>query len=356
VTWRWACLNERRFLIEGFREVLNNVQETPSKFKQWQYTLEESLYIHEEHEEFSEEDSRREAELDLEKKPFEINPLPDVEDVVPIVAVDASAIPLGETDKGIVAAVRTAMVKMENGEIKPPEVFGPYLLHITPTTIEPIYNALCKALGLGRRKPPPLYRAVNRIMVLLERVAQRYANKQIEDGIILWDGSLTVSRTTPKDVFIESFRQARERGNSIMAIVKRSYLRLLDGTPLIDLLAKEQGPCYCRIPLTDVSIKHKRFLLGEVFVAKFTSTGFPFRVDIKPASGDAVEVLAKLRKSSSFRWGYPEPLVVAHAHSYFTSVEALSLQMLAIKKYGLSTIPCFDLRTHILGPFGGMGV
>ena len=56
----------------------------------------------------SEEDSRREVELDLEKKPFEISPLPDVEDEAPIVAVDASAIPLGETDKGIVAAVRTA--------------------------------------------------------------------------------------------------------------------------------------------------------------------------------------------------------------------------------------------------------
>lgn len=57
-------MDERRFLIEGFCEVLNNVQEIPSKFKQWQFTLEESLYIHEEHEEFSEEDSRREVELD----------------------------------------------------------------------------------------------------------------------------------------------------------------------------------------------------------------------------------------------------------------------------------------------------
>ncbi|RLF08776.1 MAG: hypothetical protein DRJ69_05910, partial [Thermoprotei archaeon] len=146
-------MDERHFLIEGFCKVLNDVQETPSKFKQWQYTLEESLYIHEEHEEFSEEDSRREIELELGKKPFKISPLPDVEDEVPIVAVDASAIPLGETDKGIVAAVRTAVVRMEDGEIKPPEVFGPYLLHITPTTIEPIYNALCRALSLGKREP-----------------------------------------------------------------------------------------------------------------------------------------------------------------------------------------------------------
>ena len=348
-------MDERHFLTKGFPEVLDNAQENPSKFKQWQYTLEKSLYIHEEHEEFLEEDSHVETELDLEKRPFEVTPLPDADDVVPIVATDASAIPLGETDKGIIAAVRTTVVKVENSRMKT-EVFGPYLLHTTPATFDPIYNALCKALGLGKRRPPPLYKAVNRVMVFLERVAQRYANKQIRDGIILWDGSLTISRTTPKGVFTESFRQAKERGNSIVAISKRSRLRLRDGTPLIDLLVDEQDPCYCRIPFMDVAIRHRRFLLGELFVVKFTSTGFPFRVDVKPASGNAVEVLAKLRKSSSFRWGYPEPLVIAHAHSYFTSAEALSLQMLAVKRYGLSTIPSFDLRTYILGPFGGMPI
>ena len=90
-------MDERHFLIEGFRKTLNNIQEVPLEFKWRQYTLEESLYVHEEHEEFSEEpmeDSFRETELNLEKKPFETYPLPDLEDIVPIAAVDASAIPL----------------------------------------------------------------------------------------------------------------------------------------------------------------------------------------------------------------------------------------------------------------------
>jgi len=339
-------VEERSFLERGFLDIVRECEDEASKFLRFQYTLDTAFHLHED---LAEEDVREELDLPLKRRPFEVVPLQSAEEHVPVVAVDASVIPLGETERGIVAAVRVAVVKQGSR----PEVFGPYMFHVTPSNVGELYNALRKQLGLGKGKPPPLHKAPNRIMALLERIAQRYANKLVEDGILLWDGALTWSRTTPKEALVKAFRHALQRNNAIVAIAKRSYLRLADGSPIPDLLSDERRACYCKVPLELIDVKHQRFVLGEVFVVKFTPLGYPFRADVKAPEGGGAEALSKLKRSTSFRWGYPELLIEAHARAYFTSVEAVSLQMLAVKRYGLETVPSFDIRVHVLGPFGG---
>jgi hypothetical protein len=269
----------------------------------------------------------------------------------PISAVDTSSARLGETDKGILSAVKVALVIYELGKEPVYETFGPYVLHLTEENKHSVYNFFrTEIFNLDTSDAPHLIKMTDRVRNFLERIAQQVAASAIKDGITLWDGSLTGGTIdTPKEMLMKAIRIAHENGNGVVAVSKKSCLQTVDGRRLIDLLENETKPCYIDIH-NWIDAQLDRFL-GRVHAVKFSPEGFTFRVDVS-SSANAVLVLNSLTSSCAFYNGYPEPLRQAHIHSYFTPNEILALQAYVADKYGLNIVRTFDVRRHLLAPYG----
>jgi len=270
---------------------------------------------------------------------------------VPVVAVDAASVRLGETDQGIVSAVRVAVVSQG-----PPglaiERFGPYLAHVTEQNKKVFTDFFeSEVFRLPRSYPTPgLVKMTDRLRNYIERLAQRHATSGLEQGIVLWDGAIRETVDTPVHLVRESIGMAHGKGSSVVGISKKTTIRLETGEQVLGLLEREARSCWIDIDgLLTPSLKGH--FLGLVHVVKFTEDGFPFRVDVAPVSGDTCSVLERLKASVGFYNGYPEPLRQAHINAYFTPDEILSLQTLAIDKYRMEVLPSFDIRRHILAPF-----
>jgi len=314
--------------------------------------LDQFIYINDEeidkHEEIEEENT---VEL-VENPSEEITDLDhEFDSSIPIVAVDSSSAKLGETDQGIIAAFRVAVVVQEGGEMRI-ERFGPYVGHFTEANRE-IYNYFReKIFGLRRVHPPPVRKMPDRTRNFLERLAQRYACTLVKNGLILWDGSLIQTIDTPMDLLKESIKLSHGNGNIIIAVSKQSRLKLESGERIVGLLEREPRACYICVH-EQLSDKIRHYLLGKVFVVKFTPDGFSFRVDVsKDTKEECVQALRLLKGASPFYNGYPEALRQAHISAYFTPNEVLALQNMAIDKYNLEIVRPFDVRKHLLAPFG----
>jgi hypothetical protein len=287
------------------------------------------------------------VEVDLRVMP-DVNPLEPIDGVLPMVAVDSSLAILGESDVGVIVAFRCAFTY--SGVDRPRETFE-YLAHFTEGNRH-IYSRLRRLLGSRGNSAGSLDRMPYRIMNLLERIAQRRACTQITGGIVLWDGSLTRTMETTRNIYEDSFRLAQANGNSIVAISKRSRLRLQTGEKITTLLDDRAGACISEIH-TQLPSKIQGDLLGRVHVVKFSEEGFTFRVDVVPAPGlNCCEVIRRLAGATTFTHGYPSPLREAHIEAYFTGTEIMALQSLAMDRYQLRPADVFDVRTHIFGPFG----
>jgi len=283
--------------------------------------------------------------------------LPYSSEVKPISAVDTSSVRLGETDRGILSALRIAIIVHELDKEPVYERFGPYIVHLTEGNKHKIYNFFRTQFfnldPLKESETPQLIKMTDRIRNFLERIAQQIAASAIDRGIALLDGSLTGGTIdTPKGMLKKAVDIAHSHSNSVVAISKKSWLQTVEGKKLIDLLEADARPCYTDIH-NQIDTRSAERFLGRVFVVKFTSDGFAFRVDVSPSRGETpLETLPSLAASCSFYNGYPEPLRQAHIHTYFTANEVLAYQAYAIERYKLETIRSFDIRKHLLAPFG----
>ena len=292
------------------------------------------------------------GDIPVEREEIPITPLEPIECEVSVVAVDTSVAVLGETDVGVIAAFKCAVVYSND---RRPEVFR-YMTHLTERNRH-IYVRLRRLLGASlsvKSRPPKcsLDRMPYRLMNLLERITQRYASTQIRDGIVLWDGAMTRTKETSARIYRNTIRLAKNSRNSIVAISKKTRLRLKNGKRLSTFLDLEREPCFAEVhDFLPNSIR--KDLMGRVFVVKFAADGFTFRVDVAPSGGiECVDVLKKLMGTINFVYGYPELLARAHVYSYFTRNEVTALQARAMDMYTLRQTDAFDIRVHILGPFG----
>lgn len=318
--------------------------------------LDKFVYINDEELDKAEELEHDEA-LDLENIDITIKEIKPDYSFKPIVAIDTSSAKLGETNKGILAAIRVAIVVQEENATSV-EKFGPYVVHVTSENKQYLYDYFRQNLlgiKIGNKKieaPLLLSKMVDRIRNAIERISQIITCSIIKNGLVLWDGSLTGGTIdTPKEVIEKAIHIAHSNGNSIIAISKKSWLRLASGEQLVGLL--DNVPKACFVDVHDkLSADTSRFL-GRVHVAKFTVDGFSFRVDVSPSNGYTNEdVFSLLVGNSAFYNGYPEALRLAHIHCYFTPSEVLTLQNYAINKYNLEVTRTFDIRMHLFTPFG----
>lgn len=286
---------------------------------------------------------------------------------VPTVAIDSGLARLGETEDGLIIALRGTIVIVTNGDTE---------LNLYRTG--PIYLRnqdrlrILHMIGASLNKPDIFVELENdtpvkvksgvaddsqkyadRFRNWFERILQRIAVQAVSYGLVLIDGALTKNtRDTPTEFLNELEQLAVENGNAIVGISKQSRLQV--GTRSVRFWLSETPGTICYRRLSQLMSKELRQrVMGSTYAIRFSPSGATFRVDVKPTEGQTeYEAIETIFSSCLIRGGYPDILVRAHAHSYFTSPSMAELQAQCGAKYRLRAEPELEL-TGIFGPFGG---
>ena len=276
---------------------------------------------------------------ELEKQiPIAISPRYPIEDQV--VAIDTTNFTLGQIPDGLVGAVRASIItKAPNKTSHSLEKYGPYLVGVTNQNKDQMYKRIFKTIyGVDTEANiPGTYEILDRIRNLLERYIQIDVVKNCKNSIILLDGSL-IGGTIGDPTFVLKgiLADAASNGNSIVAISKSTRLTLQQTQKnILSLLEGIQGPCYIGKIKEHINQKSYRYF-GEVYVARLTPLGEPFRIDIpQDAPFSHEEIFARLAGLAG-DYGYPEELKLAHMTCVLSSIEIIELQSAAIMLHGLS--------------------
>jgi len=274
---------------------------------------------------------------------------------VPVVAVDTTNTDLGLTKNGLLCAFRGTVVRSEGGRCSYTR-HGPFLFHVTHTNRQVLYDGLRQAY-LGSQKSniaPPVEKMADRIRTVLERWLQHQAILSNNGALILWDGSLAAPAASRSTLVVsQMLREARERGNRVLALSKRTTLGLREGA-IYDLIGDEYAPSLLNIDEEAREVYGSRLrFLGHVYAAKLSHSSFTFRLDIDRGlpEEEAIESVQQLLVSDGLQENYPETLRLAHVLSRFSPAEAIGMQRFIRECYGLRFSPPPDVREVIFGPF-----
>ena len=281
-------------------------------------------------------------------------PLEHSSDEKPVVAVDVSSIRIGETETGILCAIRGAIVWKEKKRYKYQRI-GPFPFHITEQNKNEIYKLFRNHHFEISEDPraPSIINIQARIGNLLERWLQLGISCSTYDAIILWDGSMTAGMAdSPVEEMSRLLEIARNRLSIVLAFSKNTTLRF-SGHKLTDYAEKAEPPCLLQIngfPLSSGPM----LLLGDVYVAKLTHGVCSFRLDIdrKVPQERGIEAVQSLLGSDLLVQSYPETLRLAHIFSTFTATEVIGIQRFIAHQYGLKIVTRPNVRRMLFGPFG----
>jgi len=273
-----------------------------------------------------------------------------------IAACDTSTLKIGETSTGMLIAVRGANVWKQNKSYKYTRL-GPFIFHITEENKSEVYNMLERAYFTSTHKQSHLYfvnllQSPTRIASLLERWLQATLARTMNDGVVLFDGSLTAGiPDTPIERLKEILMNARKCGNVVMAFSKITSLRI-NGYLITDMPLQQRNPHL----LETIGLRPKPpiVLLGDVYVARLSHGSYAFRLDIdKENSNDQrIEAVGRLLGNDILTQGYPETLRLAHILCTFTANEVIAMQHFIARKCGLKIINRPDMHRLLFGPFG----
>ena len=285
---------------------------------------------------------------------IETIPLEPLLDERTVVAVDVSSIRIGETETGVLCAIRGAIVWKEKNRYKYHRL-GPFPFHITDQNKKEIYKLFRNHhFGISdETRAPSLFNMQARIGNLLERWLQLGISCSAYSTLILWDGSMTAGMVdSPVNEMSRLLEIARNRLSIVLAFSKNTNLRF-SGHKLTDFAEKAEPPCLLQIngfPLPSGPV----LPLGDVYVAKLTPGVCSFRLDIdkKVPREQGIEAVQSLLASDLLIQSYPETLRLAHIFSTFTATEVIGIQRFIAQQYGLKIIARPNVRRLLFGPFG----
>jgi hypothetical protein len=268
-----------------------------------------------------------------------------------VAAVDVSSMRIGETETGVLVAIRGAVV-WRCGQGYEYVRCGPLTFHLSHATNEDSVSGLF-SLGPSRMFTE---RAISRLRNLLERWIQKEMCVSFKDAIMLFDGSLTVGTPDNPTVYLARILEsARERGNAVLAFSKSTKLCAF-GRKITSLVSRSEAPCLVDVDraVTKQFRSYPVRLAGHVYVAKLVEDGFAFRLDVDRQLSDdkRVEAMNRLVASDIVMQGYPETLRLAHIFSTFTANEVIGVQRHLARAHGLRIAPRFSVRKSLFGPFG----
>ena len=270
-----------------------------------------------------------------------------------VVALDGTSLVLGKGEDSIVGAVRGSIV------VREPEVpgfktqnYGPYLVCFTSQNKGEVYGRLrSQIFQLPKtRKTPKLGNMIDWTRNLLEKQLQLEIAKNYQQSLLLFDGSMTISRDSPKSHLLELINVAAQNGNDIVSVSKHTTLTLKGtGRSILSPLEEVTESCYCDVK-PHLSTSPKYYTPIRIFTVKLSQKGEAFRVDIPINSSKEHEELLSEVAGLAGAFGYPEELRIAHIACIFSSLEVLELQAAAVEKYDLELRE--EIREKIFGPWG----
>jgi hypothetical protein len=270
-----------------------------------------------------------------------------------IAAVDVASQNIGETKDGVICAIRGTIVWIENYIYRYLRC-GPFLFHLTSNSQERLKNPLQKSREIVEYSIDTLNseNLVNHAQTMIERGLQTYVSQSFENAVVLWDGSLTASTFNSSAEAMEKILSiARKNGNTILAISKKTQLRIM-AEKIKKLLNHNYS---CLLDVDDlVTGKFKTIrTLGRVFIAKFGPVDFNFRLDIdrEVEKEKGINAVQKLIGNDIMTRNYPETLRLAHILSVFTLTEITGVQGYLSKKYNITIHKPENLRRILFGPF-----
>jgi len=274
-----------------------------------------------------------------------------------IFGLDTSSIDLGETDNGLLCAVRGTIVWRDCEKYNYTR-HGPFVFHITESNKHFLYNKL-RQMYFDAKQPAPtpsVWWMPGRIRNVLERWLQRQLSQSCRDSIILWDGSLTAwTIDSPIDLISDVLRTARKRENVVLALSKKTKFRVF-GQRVTDLIENRDAPCLLDLDeLIRQQYGNYLCFFGRVYAAKFVPSQFTFRLDVdREIPNDAgVEAVQRLIGNDLVADSYPETLRIAHILSRFSASEVIGMQRFISENFGIKIVTRPNLRQILFGPYGG---
>lgn len=282
-------------------------------------------------------------------------PLKPIKEETTIVGIDVSSIKIGETNEGIICAIRGTIVWKEKNRYKYLRI-GPFLLHITEENRTEIYHFL-RQHSLSMPTEPLNHSNLINMPMKLGNLLERWIKMEIsctsQNSIILWDGSLTAGTAdNPTKTITQILEIARNRLNTVLAFSKTTQVRLL-GHKITDLNGHCKPPYLLQIngfPTTAGPIH----FLGNTYVAKLANSSLSFRLDIyrETMPEQQIEAVQRLLGNEMLFYGYPETLRLAHIYSTFTAIEVIGIQRFITKQCKIEIVNRPNIRRILFGTFG----
>jgi hypothetical protein len=294
----------------------------------------------------------------LQLKPQAIALKPNHQETI-IAAIDSSTIKIGETSTGIIIAVRGAATWRQNHSYKYTRL-GPFIFHITEDNKNQLFNTLERAYffttyGSLHQSAPNLMQMPTRLASLLERWLQTMLAKTIQNGVLLFDGSLTAGTVdTPTQRLKEILSYARRNGTTVLAFSKATTLRA-NGLLITEQLPSRDPPYL--LETSGMQSKPPQTLLGDVYVARLNKANLAFRLDIDRETEftQRLDALQKLLGNDLYTQSYPETLRLSHILCTFTANEVLAIKHFITRKHGIQIVNRPDMHKLLFGSFGYKG-
>ncbi len=293
------------------------------------------------------------SSLQLKRQPILLKPN---HQEATIAAIDTSTIKIGETSTGIIIAIRGATTWKQNRTYNYTRL-GPFIFHITEENKNQVYNSLerayfCTNSQSSHQATPNIMQMPTRLASLLERWMQTMLAKTVNNGILLFDGSLTCGIfDIPVQRLKEILSHARRNNTTVLAFSKATTLRV-NGYLITDQLPNHDPPYL--LETTGLHFKPPTVLLGDVYVARLNKANLAFRLDIDKeiAPEQRIDALQKLLGNDLYTQSYPETLRLSHILCTFTANEVLAIKHFITRKHGIQIINRPDMHKLLFGPFG----
>jgi len=271
-----------------------------------------------------------------------------------IIAIDVSSMKIGETNQGIICAIRGTIVWKEKGRYRYLRI-GPFPLHITEENKTEIYHLIRQHSLTIPTEPLHHSNLINmptKLGNLLEHWIKTEISCSSQNSIILWDGSLTAGTPShPLKTVSQTLQMARNHLNTTLAFSKNTYLRFLNHQPPVS----ENLRSPYLLEINGFPSRSGLFsLLGKVYVTRLTQNGCSFRLDIDKEipNEQRIGAVEKLLGNDTLYQSYPETLRLAHILSTFTATEVIALQRFLTKNCDLKILNRPNMHRLLFGPFG----
>ena len=276
---------------------------------------------------------------------------------VSVYGLDTSNIDLGETEHGILCAIRGCIVWRDTKEYQYSR-HGPFIFHITERNKQYLFDSLRQTCFNQNEslEAPPLDNMADQIRNILERWLQKQLCESCQNSLLLWDGSLMsppVNR--PITPLLTLLNIARRERNTILAFSKKTALTPM-GRRINSLVNDADVPCLLDIDnIVQLQYGKRLRFLGKVYIAKFTHGTLSFRLDMDRRLPQCEGIIAAedLLKSDLIVNSYPESLRLAHILSRFSAGEVIAMKRYITLHHSLRIVPQPDVRQILFGPYGG---